>query len=189
MHTQCPLRMSCSCMESTPQHNILWVAKIHCQLDLPNLGWGLCILAISCFWTGPITEQSHIYKQASQEAVPVSSEHQRIHPSHPLYSLPILHIKWERQATDLIHAQDLTKQGISHPIEHWHHWAFAFKAGHNLGQLMPSWIESLPSFEPVVTAAAVVPDARPTGLECFPALPGILSPLGFNIFAASCMSD
>lgn len=40
----------------------------------------------------------------------------------------------------------------------------------------------------MVTAAAVVPDARPTGLECFPALPGILSPLGFSMFAVSCIS-
>lgn len=47
----------------------------------------------------------------------------------------------------------------------------------------PYWTMSLPSFEAVVTAAAVVPDARPTGLECFPALPGILSPLGFSMFA------
>lgn len=49
----------------------------------------------------------------------------------------------------------------------------------------PCQIESSPSFEPVVTAAAVVPDARPTGLECFPALPGILSPLGFSMFVVS----
>lgn len=49
-------------------------------------------------------------------------------------------------------------------------------------------MELLPSFEPVVTAAAVVPDARPTGLECFPALPGILSPLGFSMIPVSCTS-
>lgn len=52
----------------------------------------------------------------------------------------------------------------------------------------PCQIKSLPSFEPVVMAAAVVPDARPTGLECFPALPGILSPLGFSMFAVFCIS-
>lgn len=50
---------------------------------------------------------------------------------------------------------------------------------------MPPWVEFLPSFVPVVTVAAAVPDARPTGLECFPALPGILSPLGFSMAAAS----
>lgn len=57
-----------------------------------------------------------------------------------------------------------------------------------------TWVSScpcmgpLPSFEPVVTAAVVVPDARPTGLECFPALPGILSPLGFSMIPVSCIS-
>lgn len=55
---------------------------------------------------------------------------------------------------------------------------------------LSSWpcMEPLPSFEPVVTAAAVLPDARPTGLECFPALPGILSPLGFSMIPVSCSS-
>lgn len=108
----------------------------------------------------------------------------------PTPNLPVLCITWGREP---IYSPCYTC------FDPWTHVQMGnFTSHRTLAALPPSqaltWVswwpcmEPLPSFEAVVTAAAVLPDARPTGLECFPALPGILSPLGFSMIPVSCSS-
>lgn len=116
----------------------------------------------------------------------VSPKHQGIHlsPSHCTISQfcallgrrsPFIHpLTLVFDPSAHIQVGNFTSQGTLAPPAH---------CLHARQSLSSSWpcMEPLPSFEPEVAAAVVVPDARPTGLECFPALPGILSPLGFSM--------
>lgn len=144
-----------------------------------------------------VSVQVHIHKQARQDAAALYQPWTPEDPSvfHPLHNLFCAFLGKERPFT-----HPITLVSIHAHDQPMYRWEFHILL--NTGTTSPlllsqviTWvsscpyqIKSLPSFEPVVTAAAVVPDARPTGLECFPALPGILSPLGFSMFAVFCIS-